>query len=165
MKKILILVLAVAITGCSRQATLDPNAMTYKESQSIVSVERGVIIAVEQAKVFIEGRDDAGVAGAVVGGLAGSQIGSGGGRDAAVVIGALGASYLGKKLTEKEELAFVYTVEKKNGGIMTVSQTGAMINIGSPVLVRTFEGGRKSITFDQSQDRIFNRAKETQYAD
>lgn len=165
MKKVLILVLAVAITACSRQATLDPNAMTYDESQSIVSVERGVIIAVEQSQVTIDGRDDAGVAGAIVGGLAGSQIGQGGGRDAAVAIGALGASYLGKKLTEKTELAFVYTVEQKEGGIITVAQTGNMINIGEPVLIRTFSNGRKSITADQSQNRIYNRTKETQYAD
>ncbi|MAI07390.1 MAG: hypothetical protein CMF61_00390 [Magnetococcales bacterium] len=163
MKKIAVLMLVVALSACARQNTLDPNAMTYSESQSIVSVERGVVIGVEQSNVFIEGRDDAGVAGAVLGGLAGSQVSSGSGRDVAIAVGALGANYLGKKLTEKNELAFVYTVEKKNGGIMTVAQTGNMINIGSPVLVRTFTNGRKTIAFDQSQGKTFTRTQSTTY--
>jgi outer membrane lipoprotein SlyB len=164
MKKFLVLVLCVGVlSACSKQATLDPNALTYKESQSIVSTQRGVVISVEQATVHIGGRDDAGVAGAVLGGLAGSQVSSGSGRDVAIVVGALGANYLGKKLTEKNELAFVYTIEKKDGGIITVSQTGSMINIGSPVLVREFNTGRKTVSFDQSQGKTFVRTKETSY--
>lgn len=164
MKKFLVLVLfAGVLTACSQQATLDPNMLTYEESQSITSVQRGVVLSVEQAQVKIEGRDDAGVAGAIIGGLAGSQIGQGQGANVGAAVGALGVSYLGKKLTAKTELAFVYTIEKKTGGFETISQTGPMITPGSPVLIRHFSTGRKTVSLDQSQGKTFMRAQETSY--
>ncbi|MFT7432521.1 MAG: outer membrane lipoprotein SlyB [Alphaproteobacteria bacterium] len=159
-----LLVVLTVLTGCFKQDTLNPNAMTYKESQSVLSIKRGVVIGVEQALVAIDGSDGVSAVSGIVGGLLGSQVGKGTGRDVGIGVGILGGAILGKTLTEKSELAFVYTVElQNNAGIMQIAQTGQMLPQRSKVLIRTFSGGRKTITLDQSQGVTFSETNKTSY--
>lgn len=161
---ILLLLVTVSVTGCFKQDTLNANTMTYDESQSVLSIKRGVVIAVDQAQVSIDGSDGVGAVSGIVGGLLGSQIGKGTGKDVGIGLGALGGAILGKTLTGKTELAFVYTIDLQNkAGIIQVAQTGQMLPQRSKVLVRTFSGGRKTISLDQSQGITFSETNETAY--
>lgn len=157
-------VCAVMLTGCFATKTTNPNVMTYNESQSIRSVKRGVVIAVEQTQVQVEASKNAQAVGAVVGGLIGSQLGQGKGSYVGAGAGAIGGSIAGDALSKKTEMAFLYTVEMQHGGIVTIVQGGNMVPMGSKVLVREFVGGKRNIAVDQSQNMQFQRTNDTKYA-
>lgn len=166
MKKTALVVLAtVSLAGCFQTKTLDPNAYNYNEMQNVQSIKRGVVIAVEQANVAIEGSDDYAAVGAIAGGLAGSQLGQGVGRDVGIAVGAIAGGVAGKMGSAKTEQAFVYTVELQQGGIIQVAQQGQYIPQSSKVFVKYFPGNRKTISVDQSQGVTFSTTKETTYTE
>lgn len=166
MKKILFPILSVMVlTGCYKQDTLNPNQLNYKEAQNVLAIKRGVVIAVEQAEVTIDGSDDVAAVSALAGGLAGSQVGQGDGQVVGAAVGAIAAGIVGKAITEKTEMAFVYTVELKNGGLEQVAQTGNLIPQASKVFVKYYPNNKKTISLDQSQGVTFNRTQETSYAE
>lgn len=80
------------------------------------------------------------VGGAVVGGVLGNQVGSGGGRTAATVIGAAGGAYVGHELENRpqQQVVNVYkiTVRMENGSYQTVMQsTSPDLRIGDHVVL------------------------------
>ncbi|SNS35495.1 Glycine zipper 2TM domain-containing protein [Noviherbaspirillum humi] len=80
------------------------------------------------------------VAGAVVGGLLGNQVGSGNGRTAATVAGAAGGAYAGNQMQRNSRAAggetYRVTVRMDNGAVQTLAQDNAgMLQVGERVRV------------------------------
>lgn len=164
MKKLLLIVPMLALASCFNQPTADPNTLTYEQSQNVMGIERGVVLAVEQANVKIEGSNTAAVGGAVAGGIAGSQMSAGSGRDVAIAVGALAGAAIGKGVSAKTEQAYAYTVETKKGRMIQVVQGGQIIPIGSKVLIKFYDN-KKTISLDSTQGVTFTRTKDTMYAE
>ena len=64
------------------------------------------------------------VAGAVIGGVAGHQVGSGSGNTAATIAGAAGGAYIGHQLEKRKQATSAYriTVRMENGAYQTLIQ-------------------------------------------
>ncbi len=79
------------------------------------------------------------VAGALIGGVAGNQVGSGRGNIAATVIGAAGGAYLGHELEnryQQNEDAYQITVRMQDGSYQTLTQSADPgLRVGERVLV------------------------------
>lgn len=89
-------------------------------------------------------RNEAGVnvgtiAGAVVGGLLGNQVGSGRGRTAATVLGAAGGAYAGQKIEEGRRAAdqvYRIRIRADDGRLITVAQESSLnLKVGQRVRV------------------------------
>lgn len=101
-------VLALALmAGCASSARDSEPVQTYERDRvgEVQRVESGRIISL--TPVEIEGNESrvGTVAGAVAGGLAGRQFGSGSGRDIMTVIGAVAGGYAGSKIQDGEARA------------------------------------------------------------
>jgi outer membrane lipoprotein SlyB len=81
------------------------------------------------------------VAGAVVGGILGHQVGGGSGNTAATVLGAAGGAYAGHQLEKNNQNtqstnAYKLTIRLNNGSYQTVTQTSnADIRVGDRVQI------------------------------
>lgn len=77
------------------------------------------------------------VAGAVVGGVLGNQIGAGSGRTAATVAGAAGGAYVGNKMSQNSANAgqmYRLAVRMDNGSVQTFAQEAApAVQVGDRV--------------------------------
>jgi outer membrane lipoprotein SlyB len=76
----------------------------------------------------------------VVGGIVGSQVGSGSGKTAATVIGAAGGAYAGHELEKRSQQqqtdAYKFTIRMNDGSYQTVTQTtSADIRVGDRVRI------------------------------
>lgn len=78
------------------------------------------------------------VAGAVIGGLVGHQVGGGDGKTLATVAGAAGGAYAGKKIAENsEKTMYRVTVRMEDGHYETVNQSSVKgLKVGSSVRIR-----------------------------
>lgn len=131
----------------TRQAVDTQEPRTYAGYGVVHSVER-----VSQEAVASSGGGGIGlgtVAGAVVGGLAGSQIGSGSGATAATVIGAAGGAYVGHEIENRQPRAqaqpdlLKVTVRMSDGSYQAVLQpldadlrVGDRVRVGEGVVQR-----------------------------
>jgi outer membrane lipoprotein SlyB len=81
------------------------------------------------------------LAGAVVGGILGNQVGGGSGNTAATVLGAAGGAYAGHELEKRNQSqpagnAFKFTVRLNDGSYQSVTQTtNADIRVGDRVQI------------------------------
>lgn len=77
------------------------------------------------------------VAGAVIGGLVGHQVGGGDGKTLATVAGAAGGAYAGKKIAENsEKTKYRVTVRMEDGHYETVTQNSVKgLRVGSAVRI------------------------------
>lgn len=79
------------------------------------------------------------IAGAVVGGVLGHQVGGGTGNTAATVIGAAGGAYAGHELEKRSQQqsdAYKFTIRMDNGSYQTLAQnTNADIRVGDRVQI------------------------------
>ena len=79
------------------------------------------------------------VAGAVVGGILGNQVGKGSGRTAATVLGAAGGAYAGNQIEKRNQQqsdAYKITVRMRDGSYQTVMQTASNdIRVGDRVQI------------------------------
>jgi outer membrane lipoprotein SlyB len=79
------------------------------------------------------------IAGAVVGGILGHQVGGGTGNTAATVIGAAGGAYAGHELEKRSQQqsdAYKFTIRMDNGSYQTLAQnTNADIRVGDRVQI------------------------------
>lgn len=81
------------------------------------------------------------IAGAVVGGILGHQVGGGSGNTAATVLGAAGGAYAGHNLEKRNDAvttsnAFRFTVRLNDGTYQAITQTSnADIRVGDRVLI------------------------------
>jgi outer membrane lipoprotein SlyB len=79
------------------------------------------------------------IAGAVVGGIIGNQVGAGRGNTAATVIGAAGGAYAGHELEKRNQQqadAYKFNIRMDNGSYQTLTQsTYADIRVGDRVQI------------------------------
>ncbi|MCY1427415.1 Glycine zipper 2TM domain protein [compost metagenome] len=78
------------------------------------------------------------IAGAVVGGVAGNQVGSGKGKTVATVAGTAGGAYIGHQLEKRnqEPSGYAITVRMENGSSQTLTQsTSAGLSVGDRVRI------------------------------
>lgn len=142
--------LAAVLGGCAVPAYQQPGQayptqQSYPSSSQSYSTQYGVVDSIQ----VVQGNTNTGpglgtVAGAVVGGLLGNQIGGGGGRAAATVAGAVGGGLVGNNLENRNRAAgpgvYQIGVRLDNGTYMTVTQDSAAdLGIGNRVRI---DGGR-----------------------
>lgn len=105
----------------------------------------GVVQSIELVRVPNTGIGGSGIgagtiAGAVVGGIVGNQIGTGGARSSATVLGAAGGAYAGHELEKRNQQttdAYKITVRMRDGSYQTVTQTSnADIRVGDQVQIQ-----------------------------
>jgi outer membrane lipoprotein SlyB len=103
----------------------------------------GVVESIDTAKQDYKGVAGTGyglgtVAGAVIGGVAGHQVGSGSGNTAATIAGAAGGAYIGHQLEKRNQPADAYaiTIRMNNGGFQTLTQpTTGGLRVGDRVRI------------------------------
>lgn len=99
----------------------------------------GVIEAIELVPRAEAGVNIGLLAGAVVGGLLGNQVGSGRGRTAATVLGAAGGAYAGQKIEEGRrapDQVYRLRIRLNNGALVTVAQESSLnLRVGDRVQV------------------------------
>ena len=135
----------LAISGCAS----NQGARDYKSSEvgQVTRIDEGTIVSAEP--IMIEGREGylGAATGAVIGGIAGSQIGGGDDEKAiAGVIGAVGGGIAGRQVEKSatKKPGYRYTIRlTKSGELITIVQGGdvAMAN-GTPVYIQYGERAR-----------------------
>ncbi len=144
------LAMTAVLAGCAspgfqQQGQAYPTQQSYPSSSQSYSAMYGVVDSIQ----VVQGNSNTGpglgtVAGAVVGGLLGNQVGGGGGRAAATVAGAVGGGLVGNNLENRNRSAgpgvYQIGVRLDNGTYQTVTQDSAAdLGIGNRVRI---DGGR-----------------------
>lgn len=135
--------LATALTLAPRAATPEPTAAVpaarlakaepaapvapKAPAAAPVCASCGTVESVQAVKVKGEGSGVGAVAGGVLGGVVGNQFGSGNGRKAMTVIGAVGGGFAGHEVEKQVKAKTVYSVKVRmdDGTLRTVQQAQA----------------------------------------
>lgn len=144
------LVLTAALAGCAspgyqQQGQAYPSSQNYPASSQSYSTMYGVVDSIQVVQGNTNTSPGLGtVAGVVVGGLLGNQVGGGGGRAAATVAGAVGGGLVGNNLEKANRgqgpNLYQIGVRLDNGSFQTVTQDSAAdLGIGNRVRI---DGGR-----------------------
>ncbi|WP_421867561.1 hypothetical protein [Motiliproteus sp.] len=161
----LVLPLSLVLGGCiSNQTNMNANVMDASEAQQAVRIQRGVVLTVEEVTVKAQGTPGGTIIGSILGAGLGSEIGGGSGRNWAMGAGAVIGGALGEKATQYNEQAYAYIVELQGGKQLQIVQQGALISPNTPVFVKHLGGGRAVVQVDTSQGAVYNRTRNTQYA-
>ncbi|MET0330828.1 MAG: glycine zipper 2TM domain-containing protein [Dyella sp.] len=121
--------MVAAVAGCATQpygqsAAYAPQRVEYSSRGNCQTC--GVVQSVQQ--VYVDGRSDSGILGAVIGavagGVLGSTIGKGDGRTAATVGGAVAGGVVGNRVGQRggQDVAFQIGIKLDNGQYATVTQ-------------------------------------------
>ncbi len=122
LKTVVTLLLCLALAGCASSRS----GQVYTRDQARVThtIEQGTVIQVEPVQIEGTKSQLGTIAGVAVGGVLGSTIGQGRGRDVATVLGAVGGGLAGaaaeEELTKKAGLEI--TVALDNGQTIVVVQ-------------------------------------------
>lgn len=126
------------------QTSAVPAASTYPQSSNAYT-QYGVVQSIDlvsQNTGPASNSIGAGtIAGAVVGGILGHQVGSGDGNTAATVLGAAGGAYAGHQVEKNQRSAqqvnaYKFTIRLNNGSYQSVTQTtNADIRVGDRVQI------------------------------
>ena len=162
---VLLLVFSFFFVGCMQNSReLGPSSYSSRESTSVASIKRGVVISSELITVDHEGTGLGSVAGGIAGGVVGNQMGGGSGKDIMTVAGAIVGSMVGDAASKKQEKAYSYVVElSPSGELVQVVQTGELFPNNAPVFVKTLRSGRVVMSYDSSQGQRYSRPAPTQY--
>ena len=132
----LVLGCLVAVSGCTKKYS--PDVYNGSSMQQTSKVDRAVVASVREIDVNDPSIGVGTMAGAAAGGIAGSQIGAGGGNAIATLGGVLiggGIGYLAEQEATATK-AFEYILEKQDGDLMTLAQKEDMpLAVGSKVLI------------------------------
>jgi outer membrane lipoprotein SlyB len=136
------LVAVLALGACGNMNTAAPVANTYPQSTNVYT-QYGVVQSIELVRqdVAAAGGIGAGtIAGAVVGGILGHQVGSGTGNTAATVLGAAGGAYVGNQMEKNQATqqvnAYKLTIRLSNGTYQSLTQTSTEdIRVGDRVQI------------------------------
>lgn len=132
---------ALALSACTAlNPTSDEPYQGGTQSRSNYS-GYGVVTSIEGTQEGYQGIAGTGyglgtVAGAVIGGVAGNQVGSGNGKTAATVVGSAGGAYIGHQLEKRNQPApgYAITVRMSNGEYQTLTQaTTGDLRVGDRV--------------------------------
>lgn len=134
----LLAALLLSLAGC---ASSDREPMTsYDRNQvgTVQQVETGRIVSL--TPVEIEGNESkvGTVIGAIAGGLAGRQVGSGSGRDVATVAGAVAGGYAGSRISDKDADGVEIGIKLDDGREISIVQEldeGEVFSVGEQVSV------------------------------
>lgn len=144
------IIVAAALAGCAspgyqQSGQAYPTSQNYPAPSQGYSTMYGVVDSIQ----VVQGNANTGpglgtVAGVVVGGLLGNQVGKGNGRAAATVAGAVGGGLVGNNLEQNNRAAgsgmYQIGVRLDNGSYQTVTQDSAAdLGIGNRVRI---DGGR-----------------------
>ncbi|MCW8885595.1 MAG: glycine zipper 2TM domain-containing protein [Motiliproteus sp.] len=117
-----VMVALLMLSGCA--STLDDKTYSRDDARRVQQVEFGTIEAITD--VVIEGRRSgvSKVAGAVVGGIAGSSVGGGKGKDLTTALGAIAGTIAGEAIEERSTRANGQdlTVRMDRGELISVVQ-------------------------------------------
>lgn len=134
-----------AAPGYQQQGQAYPTQQSYPSQSQSYSTMYGVVDSIQVVQGNANTSPGLGtVAGVVVGGLLGNQVGGGGGRAAATVAGAVGGGLVGNNLENRNRAAgpgvYQIGVRLDNGTYQTVMQDSAAdLGIGNRVRI---DGGR-----------------------
>ena len=134
-----LVLLSLVVEGCT--PNISPDAYNTTSTQQVNQVQKGLIASSSQVKVSganSEGGNWAGIlAGGAAGGIAGSMIGEGSASALAAVGGALVGGIVGDKAEDKltSQNATQYMIQLNNGSMISVTQGGTIIPVGTHVLV------------------------------
>jgi outer membrane lipoprotein SlyB len=146
---------ALALSGCARN--INPNVYSEKHVGEASMTYQGVIASARPVEIAGSEKLEENTAGmgmgALAGGVAGYQIGKGGGNVAATaggaLLGGLAGAFAQKALTEQS--AMEYVVQLTNGSMMTVVQGPEnQLSPGQRVLVMVSNDGRSRVVPDHS---------------
>jgi outer membrane lipoprotein SlyB len=137
----------LALSGCQRPGQ---NVYNYNEVGRAALVNFGTVVSVREVNVQGQNTGAGGVVGAAAGGIAGSQIGRGGGNAAAtlggVVVGAIAGAMIEQAAANRTATEYVVTMQ--TGVTLTLVQDrtegDAPINVGDRVMVQ-LSGGKQRV--------------------
>jgi outer membrane lipoprotein SlyB len=123
---------ALALGGCA-----DTNNTAYPSSPEVAYAQYGEVQAIELVPHNSMGMGT--IAGAVIGGIVGNQVGGGDGKTAATVLGAAGGAYAGHSLEKRNQpqsSAYKISIRMRDGTYQTVTQSDSgNIRVGDRVQV------------------------------
>jgi outer membrane lipoprotein SlyB len=136
----------LTLGACTNMNTPGSSGTAYPQSTSSSGAYSGygVVQSIEMVRQSNDGIGGSGVgvgtiAGAVVGGILGNQVGGGQGKTATTVIGAAGGAYAGHELEKRSQQqtdAYKITVRMNDGSYQTVTQTtSANVRVGDRVQI------------------------------
>ncbi len=149
-KTVATLVAMLALGGCANMNTGTPLGSTsYPQNTSAVPqntnvyTQYGVVQSIEMVQQSVASNSGVGagtIAGAVVGGILGHQVGGGSGNTAATVLGAAGGAYLGNQMEKNQGAqqvnAYKLNIRLNNGSYQSITQTSANdIRVGDRVQI------------------------------
>lgn len=107
--------LSLGLGACSGQAEAEGETA---EGQTADCADCGTIVSISPRQVKGDPSAVGTVAGAIVGGVAGHQIGGGSGKDLATVAGAVGGAFAGREVEARSKAYTVYdvTIDLHDGG-------------------------------------------------
>jgi outer membrane lipoprotein SlyB len=113
---------AAAAPVVYRQARAEP----MRRSHLLVCQNCGTVESIREVSTRGDSNGLGAAGGAVVGGLLGNQVGSGHGRQAMTVVGAIGGAFAGNQIEKQARgtRSFETTVRMNNGSSRTVAQAG-----------------------------------------
>ncbi len=163
---LVLIALSGSLAGCLGNPTnMDASTLHASEAQRSVLLQRGVVLTAEEVTVQAEGTPGASLIGTIIGIGLGNEVGGGAGRRWAMGAGAVIGGVMGEKATRYNQKAFAYVVELQNGRVIQIVQQGALITPNTAVFVKYLSGGRGVLQVDTSQGGVYNRSRETRYAD
>jgi len=109
----------LGLSACNGVAEADSAASAAAESCN----DCGEIVNISARKVKGDPSAVGTVAGAIVGGVAGHQVGGGSGKDLATVAGAIGGAFAGREVEARSKSYTVYdvTIEMNEGGTRSLT--------------------------------------------
>ncbi len=137
-------VLAVAglltLGGCETMNTPSNTSSSGTTSSANVYSGYGVVQSIELVPQGSTGIGIGAIAGAVVGGVLGHQVGGGTGQTAATVAGAAGGAYVGHEMEKRQQQktadVYKFSIRMDNGSYQSLTQsTSANFRVGDRVKI------------------------------
>ncbi len=135
---------ALFLGGCADMHQPGQTVSTPYPQTSGAYTQYGVVQSIDLVQQQSAGGNSVGlgtIAGVVVGGILGNQVGAGSGNTAATLLGAAGGGYVGHELEKRNqssqtESAFRFTIRLGDGSYQTVTQaSNANIRVGDRVQI------------------------------
>lgn len=137
------LVAVLALGGCANMNTAAPAATNPYPQSTNVYTQYGVVQSIELVQQNVAPSSGIGagtIAGALVGGILGHQVGGGTGNTAATVLGAAGGAYVGNQMEKNQATqqvnAYKLNIRLNNGTYQAITQSSADdIRVGDRVQI------------------------------
>jgi outer membrane lipoprotein SlyB len=136
------LVAVLALGACGNMNTAAPAATNYPQNTNVYT-QYGVVQSIELVQQNVAPNSGIGagtIAGALVGGILGHQVGGGSGNTAATVLGAAGGAYVGNQMEKNQATqqvnAYKLNIRLNNGTYQAITQSSADdIRVGDRVQI------------------------------